>query len=151
MLVVKDKFSRALGTGSFDKTTIGGIHYHRWRGWLENSMGIKERKSLYAPTMAELKRKVTAAQKPVANREGKKLTLETYLTDYFLKGIKAKVSANTHGCYSRAVTLHIVPHLGAAKLTDAQPKHVDAWLCELAGQDWKAGRPASLHGTEASV
>ena len=132
VLVVKDKFSRALGTGSFDTPTINGVKYHRWRGWLENNKGIKERKSLYAPTMAELKRKVAAAQEPAANREGQKLTLESYLKNYFLPGIKPRVAANTYGCYSRAVKLHIVPSIGAAKLTAVQPKHVDAWLSDLA-------------------
>jgi integrase len=131
-VTTKDKYSRVPGSGSVDKVTINGIEYHRWRGYVENTKGIKERVIRYAPTAAGLNRKIAEAQKPAANREGQKLTLETYLKDYFLSGIKSKVRANTYRAYSNAVKKHILPSLGLAKLTVLQPKHVDAWLAELA-------------------
>jgi integrase len=134
-VIVKDKFSRVPGTGSVGSVTINGVEYKRWRGYIENSKGVKERIALYAPTLAELKRKMADVQKPAANREGQKLLLETYLKRYFLPGIKTRVRSNTYDCYSRAVKLHIIPHLGAAKLTGVQPKHVDAWLADLAEDD----------------
>jgi integrase len=131
-VIVKDKFSTVPGTGTIGTVKINGVEYKRWRGFIENSKGVKQRIALYAPTLAALNRKIAEVRKPAASREGQKLLLETYLKSYFLPGIKTRVRSNTYECYSRAVTLHIVPHLGAAKLTGLQPKHVDAWLAELA-------------------
>jgi len=141
-LVVKDKFSRALGTGSFDAPTIHGVKYHRWRGYIENTLGVKERVSLYDPTIAGLKRKIEGAKKPAANREGQKLTLEVYLKTCFLPGIQSKVRANTYGSYERAVRLRIIPDLGPVKITALQPKNVDAWLAKMA-EDKKVGARAA--------
>ena len=130
-VIVKDKLSRIPGTGSIDKTTINGIEYHRWRGYIENTKGIRERVTCYGKTATELKRKVEAAKKPSANRQGQKLTIEKYLNDYFLPGIQPKVRNNTYGCYERAVRLRIIPELGKAKLAALEPKHVDAWVSEM--------------------
>jgi integrase len=129
--VVQDKFSRVPGTGSFDTPTINGTKRHRWRGYVENTKGVRERIAVYGTTMAELKRKVEAAQKPSANREAKKLSIERYLEDYFLPGIKLKVRPNTYTVYESVCNNHIIPRIGAAKFTELQPKHVDAWSSEM--------------------
>jgi integrase len=141
-VVLKDKFSRVPGTGSIDKPTINGIPYHRWRGYVENAKGVRERVVRYGTTMAELKRKIAEAQKPAANREGKKLTVEGYLKNYFLPGIRSKVSANTYNSYERAVRLRIIPDLGKAKLTELQPKNVDAWVAEMTAEEEVGSRAA---------
>ena len=131
VVTVKDRFSRTYGTGCFDTPTINGSKRHRWRGVIENNKGVRERVALYGKTMAELKRKITAAQKPASNREAKKLTIETYLKVYFLPGIQSEVRANTYGSYERAVRLRIIPDLGKAKLAALEPKHVKAWVAEM--------------------
>jgi integrase len=141
-VVVQDKFSRVPGTGSFDTPTINGTKYHRWRGWIEDSKGVRERVPLYAKTMAELKRKIEAAQKPATNREAKKLTVETYLKTYFLPGIRSEVRANTYGSYERAVRLRILPDLGKAKLAALEPKHVKAWVAEMVADKEVGARAA---------
>lgn len=44
------------------------------------------------------------------------LTVDEYLTDRFLPGVKLRVRESTHRGYEQACRLHIVPHLGQAKL-----------------------------------
>jgi integrase len=141
-ITVEDRFSRVAGSGSIDQPTINGIKYHRWRGYVENSKGVRERITRYGTTAAELKRKIEAARKPSANRQGQKLTVKDYLNDYFLPGIRSKVRANTYGCYERAVRLRIIPDLGKVKLALLQPKNVDAWVAEMTADDEVGARAA---------
>ena len=124
----KETYSQVPGAGSYDTQVRKGIKYFRWRGWIENAKGVKERKSLYAPTETALARKIKAFAAEPSKTNTKKLLLGDYLELRFLPGMKQAVRHNTYSTYQTAVKQYIVPEIGKARFASLKPQHVAAWL-----------------------
>jgi integrase len=129
--VVEDRYSRVPGSGTYDTVTRKGNKYHRWRGWIDNEKGVRVRRSVYDRTAAGLNRKVKDVQAAPAQSDAKKLLLGDYLTNRFLPAVKLRAKPKTYAGYEQAIRLHIVPHIGKAKLATLQSEHVTAWLTDL--------------------
>jgi hypothetical protein len=113
---VRERYSRVPGTGSFDIVTCSGHEYLRARIWIENGKGVRVRKSVYGTTQIPLARSIAALKVEPSQRGVKQLTIEQYLTDRLLPGVKLRVRESTYRGYEQARRSHIVPHLGQAKL-----------------------------------
>jgi integrase len=141
--VIVSVSEREPGTGSLDKVTIKGQVYHRVRYWMENAKGVRERKNLYAKTEVAVLKKLAALKKaPTARRDAAKISLEQYLTTYFMPGMQTRVRVNTLTTYGNAIRKHIVPRIGKARFATLEPSNVTAWLSEMAA-DKKVGPRAA--------
>jgi integrase len=126
-----ERHSRVPGTGSFDTVKRGKYTYLRARVWINNPKGIRERKEVYGSTQRELTQKLKALQDEPRRGDVKKLTVVDFLTHSFLPAVKLRAKSNTYRGYENAIRLHIVPHIGKAKLAKLTASNVDAWLADL--------------------
>jgi integrase len=60
-----------------------------------------------------------------------RLTLEQYLTDTWLPHQRSRVRARTWSRYAGLVRTHVVPRIGAVRLTKLRPLHVQAVMDEM--------------------
>jgi integrase len=132
-----ERYTRPPGLGTYDTVTRNGHEYIRWQGYVDNAKGVRERKTVYAKTQTELTRKLKELQAAPTQRNVKKLTVEQYLTGTFLPAMRLRVRPNTYATYEQSCRVHIVPHIGATKLSVLNASHVDAWQ-----KDLKAGSRA---------
>lgn len=89
------------------------------------------RKSLYAPTLAELKRKHKEASKLLdagVDLSRKPDTVASFLQSWLADVVKPSTRPRTEDSYRSMIRLHIEPALGHHKLRDLRQPHVDAML-----------------------
>ncbi len=60
-----------------------------------------------------------------------KVRLQEYLVDEWLPAIKASVKESTHAHYRRNVRQHLVPRLGAQRLSALSPAALNAMYADL--------------------
>jgi integrase len=132
--IVQETYSRPPGAGSYDTVKRGKKRQYtflRARIWAEDSKGVRRRLEVTGKTEAELNRKVKELKTAPSRSDVKRLTIGDFLTEQFLPAVKLRAKANTYRGYESAIRLHIVPHIGKAKLAALKPTHVDAWLSDL--------------------
>jgi len=130
MLLI-ERYSRIPGTGTIGPVTRKGYPYLRWRGYVKNAKGVRERRELYGKTASELQKKIKKLQESPAQVNAKKLLLGDFLTERFLPAVKLRAKPKTYAGYEQAIRLHIVPDIGKVKLTELTANNVVAWLKDL--------------------
>jgi integrase len=129
-------YERDPGSGSRDIVIVHGHRYHRARQYVVNAKGIKERKTLYGKTSADLERKVKKLlATPAKNADVAKLTVADYFQDRYLPGAEASVRPATYASYKNAFDTRIEPMLGKAKFATLAPDNVRAWIKEMSAND----------------
>lgn len=125
---------RGNGEGSITQRSDG-----RWEARLKLPNG--KRRSIYAPTRAEVSRKLTAAIK--ARDEGVftgdgRMTCRMYFAQW-LDMIKPSIEPGTWENYERIVRLHLVPAIGTTRLAALTAAHLQT----LYAREQQAGLKAS--------
>ncbi len=112
--------------------------------------GKQVRKAVYGKTYAECKTKLTTLRHeqdrglPVKNDQ---ITVKRYLESEWLPFVADKVRETTYTGYRSAVEKHIVPKIGAIRLTQLTPRDVEGMLRAVArktdGRKGRGGAPLS--------
>lgn len=124
---------RSAGEGAYHTTKRGykAVEIELPRG----PDGKRNRKRLYAKTVAELqeKRKAFELEHSGGLRlELEKLTIEQLLLTWLEHGVKTKNRAHTYeSSYEPIVRLHLIPHLGRYKVKKLTTAHGQAMINEL--------------------
>ena len=116
----------AQGAGSIRQRPGG-----RWEGRItigtDPGTGKPIRKSFYGQTQAEVRKKLTAAQKAVDDgtfREPDKTTVEAWLTQWLELLCAPKVKALTLSTYQTSIRTHVLPAIGAMRLQAVRGTHI---------------------------
>lgn len=104
----------------------------RWQGSLRLPNG--QRKHVYGKTQRECRENLQNVRDQI--RRGlplapERLTLAAHLQHWIEAVVRPNRRRSTYIGYEVNVRLHIVPHLGAYRLTQLQPHHVEEWLSTL--------------------
>ena len=139
---------RKNGEGAYDRVVKSGITYYRWRGTLgvDPVSGRPNRKTLYARSDRELRDKVKSALSAYelgAVNAPKKLTVAGWL-DQWLSECCQDVKPLTLKTYRSRITTHIIPALGAVRLSDLTPGQVQAFVNSLGDLSPKTSK--CVHG-----
>ena len=100
---------------------------------IDPGTGKQVRKSVYATTQAECRKKLREATEAIENgtySEPSKMTVCEWL-DIWLNEYTGNVKENTHVTYETQVRVHIKPALGAVRLLDLKPHHIQAFYNRL--------------------
>lgn len=121
---------RAKNEGSIFKRGNG-----TWQGELllgHTSEGKPKRKYFYGKTQQAVKEKLEAAQFEISRGifSDAKQTVKDYLTEY-LKERKHQVNQRTFSLYTLLFEKHIIPEIGANKLRELKPIHVQRMLSNI--------------------
>jgi integrase len=76
-----------------------------------------------------------------------KLTVASFLVDEWLPAVRASIRPGTHDLYTTIVNAYIVPRIGARRLADVTPAHLNALYATLLSEGRRqisAARPAGL-------
>ncbi len=116
---------------------VGEPELHRQRGkWVVRVTGYDPatgRRRVRQLGTFETKRAAIAHQNAAAaGRAGGSVeTLADFLETVWLPAKEGRVETSTFDQYRWAVTRHIVPLIGAVRLSDLRPEVVDAWLAQI--------------------
>lgn len=126
-----------------------GTMYQRanglWCGQLTTPEG--QRKTFYAKTQADLRKKLTAARSmldaglPVVSE---RQTVSAYLTTW-LATIQPTVKARSYMRYDAAIRIHIAPSLGHHKLARLKAQHIQTFYAAALAGGASAATVAHLH------
>jgi integrase len=148
-----DKPRKGRGDGSYDQRPNG-----LWRGraTVENMNGIKERRTVYGKTKAEVQDALLALRSKAKDKTLAPISNETvgaYL-DRWLEGKKSGIRLNTYRIYEKMIRLHLKPSLGRIVLTKLQPANVQAMLAamkRLPNKKHPEARSASARGKQLAL
>lgn len=91
--------------------------------------GKPVRKSFYGQTQAEVRKKLTAAQKAVDDgtfREPDKTSVETWMAQWLELFCAPKVKPLTLAAYRTSIRTHVLPAIGAMRLQAVRGTHIQA-------------------------
>ena len=95
-------------------------------------MGVTKRRSVYGTSRANLAQKVKQLlASPTAPRNAQTLTVGTFLAETYLPAARVRVKPTTYESYEIACRVHIIPHIGKARLKTLSPSNASAWLSTL--------------------
>ena len=123
-----------------------GIWEARFTVGIDPGTGKQIRKSVYGKTQKEVRQKMTAAQTEVDKGvyiEPSKLTVGKWL-DIWLDEYTNSIKENTRVTYRTQIDTHIRPNLGAIRLSELQPIHVQSMMNKLMRDPNKALAPKTL-------
>lgn len=135
--------TRANGEGAYIHRPDG-----RWEARLTLPNG--RRKSVYAKTRAEAKRKADEIQRLASQSVdvfSPQQTLEQYLDHWLADVARHAVRPTTFESYERVIRVRILPTLGHLKLRTITPQHIQALYSELL--DKRRLSPGSVLRTHA--
>jgi integrase len=116
-------------------------------GWRD---GHRRRKAIYGPTRRHvadrLNRELHAAQEGTLLTDQRQ-TVAQFLTRWLRDVVRSRVRPLTYRSYENAVSRYIVPHLGARRIAQLAPEHVQAWLSALERAGVTAARRAYVRVT----
>ena len=121
---------RGHNEGSIRKRADG-----RWEGIV--SLPTGDRKSFYAKTRQEVQRKLHAALQNIERGlpiVGELQTVEQYLTSW-LEIVKPSLVLETWEGYAQSVNIHIIPELGALRLSQLSAQRVQSLYAKLLATD----------------
>jgi len=124
----KGRKARGWGEGGVRRRPDG-----RWEATLELGLmhGKRKRKSVYGKTKREVLQKLGVARReleqglPVADE---RQSVADYLARWLRESIAPRRAPRTTASYEQMVRCHIVPALGAYRLSKLAPQHVDAMV-----------------------
>jgi integrase len=125
-----------------------------WVGALDlgtDGAGKRRRVKVTGRTKTEARNKLADARRRVEDGlpvGDQMTTVAQFLDEWLATGLPSSVkSANTRAVYEWAVENHLKPALGALRLRDLLPDHVDVMLAEKAASGMSRSSMARIHGT----
>ena len=118
----------------------------RWVGTISlgsDSNGKRKRKTVYGASKREAQQKLRQIQTQVDLGhvvEPSSLTLQEYLTRWLEHVAKPRVAPSTYDRYGLHLKKHVIPHIGAVKLTKLTSYHVEQLYAVMATEgdsDWE--------------
>ncbi|MEO3765404.1 tyrosine-type recombinase/integrase [Streptomyces sp. B8F3] len=121
----------------------------RWHGYV--TVGVKDdgrpdRRHVTAKTRALVTKKVRDLERErdagTVRKAGKSWTIQSWLQHWIREIAPLSVSENTLSSYEVAVRVHLVPGLGAHRLTRLQPEHLERFYQRMQAN---GSKPATAH------
>jgi len=120
----------------------GSVYRRRDGRWtasvdLGQAGGRRRRRAFYGRTRQEVARKLTAAQRQIADGlplPGQRLTVADFLEVWLRHTIPSKVRARTLERYQQIVRLHLIPRLGRIRLAKLTAAHVEHMMNDALAQ-----------------
>jgi integrase len=148
---VKSRRGRKRGVGE------GSIYKRKDGQWTASLMvgrradGKPDRRVVYGKTRAEVQHKLDDLRRRVADglvTEPTRLTVDDFLTQWLRDSVTPSSRANTVATYSSLTRTHVLPRLGALKLSALRPAHLQALYAAMLA----AGKsPATVRLVHAMV
>jgi integrase len=131
---------RDYGSGSVHQTADG-----RWVAWLELGFvgGKRKRKKLSARTQAEVKRKLSAAQRQQLLGEpltAERQTVAQFLARWLADVVRPNAAPSTYAQQEMLVRRHIIPHLGDRLLTKLAAPEIQAFYAAKLREEYAPGK-----------
>lgn len=96
--------------------------------------GKRVQRSFYGATQADVREQLAKAVREKSQGvtvTANKQTVAQYLADWLEHTAKPKLRARTFLGYKQTLDLHVIPHIGAVKLSKLTPQRLQAWMGTL--------------------
>lgn len=127
----------------------------RWHGRVTVGVqddGRPDRRHVTAKTRALVTRKVRDLERErdsgTVRKAGKSWTVKTWLQHWIDNIAPLSVSENSLGGYEVAVRVHLIPGLGAHRLTKLQPEHLERFYQKMQAD---GSKPATAHQAHRTI
>ncbi|MEZ0095918.1 tyrosine-type recombinase/integrase [Streptacidiphilus sp. EB129] len=127
----------------------------RWHGRVTVGVrddGTADRRHVSAKTRAETTKKVRELEKfrdaGTLRKPGKAWTVKTWLTHWIENIAPLSVTENTLSGYEVAVRVHLIPGLGAHRLTKLEPEHLERFYTKMQAA---GSKPATAHQAHRTI
>lgn len=123
-----------------------------WVGALmlgRTATGRPDRRFVYGRTRAEVQRKLDELRTRAATglvTEPHQLTVATYLTQWLRDSVALHTREKTQRTYAVLVRRHILPAIGAVKLTGLRPAHLQALYAAMTATGYASATVRLTHG-----
>ena len=125
-----------------------------WHGRVtvgRKSDGSPDRRHVRASTKAEATRKVRALEKSreehAVPAPGESWTVKAWLEHWLTSVVKGRVRNTSWNAYRFAVRVHAIPAIGAWKLTDIRPEHLQQLYSGMLAKGSSGGTAHQVHRT----